>query len=324
MDIIGTSGDDTLTGSPENDSIDGGTGVDRVDYSAATGPVTINGSLGTVTGNSSVGIDQLIGIEELVGTAFGDEYTVTFSILPPSRVFAGGAGNDTVFGHDRTDVSYRQASGPIRVQGIPEDGWRVTGNTSVGSDVLHAVRWIIGSDFNDTMIGAREPRGADEPGAQKDHFHGGGGDDFLDGAGNFDTVSYWFDDLPEGIDVDLARGIVTGERTVIGRDTLRSIEAVQGSIGDDKFDASLFSLTSLNHGSWSAENAFEGMAGDDLVIGNGFTRVIYASASEAVLVDLALAIAIGGPSVDTDVVQGVAGVTGSSYDDTLIGAGRTE
>jgi Ca2+-binding RTX toxin-like protein len=323
MDIIGTSGDDTLTGTPENDTIDGGAGADRVDYSAATGPVTIDGSLGTVTGGSSVGIDLLMDVEEVVGTAFGDRYTGSFEILPPSRVFVGGAGNDTVFGFNRTVVSYQDASGPIRVQADPTgDLYRVTGDPSVGIDSIHGVLWIIGSDFDDTMVGTRESRGADdEHTPAEDHFVGGAGDDFLDGAGDFDTVSYAFDDLPDGIEVDLGAGLVN---SATGQDTLRSIETVQGSMGDDRFDASTFSLTSLNRGSFTVRNDFEGLAGNDSVTGSAFTRVIYTSALEPVLVNLALGIAMGGPSVGTDSFESVVRVRGSEYGDTLIGAGRGE
>ena len=82
-------------------------------------------------------------------------------------------------------------------------------------------------------------------------------------------------------------------------------------------------------------NEFEGMAGDDVITGNGNTRLSYLNASDAVTVDLASPTA-GVPGstgtafgtapgdaahVGTDIIfGGVNFVRGSEFDDRLLGS----
>jgi Ca2+-binding RTX toxin-like protein len=314
--VTGTPGNDTLLGTEADDTIDGGLGVDRVDYSGAAGAVTIDGALGTVSGDPSIGHDTLISIEEIVGTDFVDRFSSAAGDL---TAFQGGPGNDTISGGV---ASYRDATAGIRVDGEPEIGWWVSGNASVGRDFVLAATWISGSSFSDTMIGSQGTNEADDP-ANDDYFHGGAGNDFYDGGGDFDSVTYVFDVLADGIDVNMHLGLVTGD-ILLGRDTLRSIETVQGSMGDDRYTAYFLSRSSPNAGSVGLENGFEGMAGDDWVMGNLHTHLMYRSALEPVLVDLALGFASGGASVGNDTVQRIGRVSGSGFNDTLLGAARNE
>ncbi len=137
-----------------------------------------------------------------------------------------------------------------------------------------------GSAFADTLSGSN----GDE------QFTGGGGDDTIDGGSGFDLASYSSptdDDVTGGVTIDLAAGTATGDASV-GADTLRSIEAIRGSNFDDVFDATGFGQASAsNIGDLSTLNEFEGMAGDDSIIGNGDTRIIFGNATGGVTVDLA-------------------------------------
>src|SRR5262249_39305049 len=80
-------------------------------------------------------------------------------------------------------------------------------------------------------------------------------------------------------------------------------------------------------------NAFEGMGGDDIITGNGNTRIEYVNAYEPVTVTFtsnqgvvngiyqgASGIAVGGPSVGTDHFTGVNSVWGTSFGDTFAGS----
>ena len=86
-------------------------------------------------------------------------------------------------------------------------------------------------------------------------------------------------------DVQLATGIVTTydptHTTVDSVDTLRSIERVRGTNFDDTFDATGFGAASINSGSIGVGissdgtfNEFEGLGGNDSIIGNGSTRIV--------------------------------------------------
>ena len=126
---------------------------------------------------------------------------------------------------------------------------------------------------------------------------GFGGDDYIDGRGSFDLARY---DLVGtgalGIDVDLAAGIVTGRdaaaTAVVGTDTLRNVEGVRGSTSADIFDATGYNATSANAASsvsintGAGFNQFEGMAGDDTIIGNGVTTISYENSTSAVTVNM--------------------------------------
>jgi Ca2+-binding RTX toxin-like protein len=93
---------DILVGGGGNDTIDGGTGFDCSDYEIDLGPVT--GSL--VTDEASgpgIGVDTLIGVECLLGTARADRLTGdaagnTLWGLKGNDTLVGGAGNDYLHG----------------------------------------------------------------------------------------------------------------------------------------------------------------------------------------------------------------------------------
>ena len=107
--INGSSGDDTLIGLGGNDTMIGGSGTDRADYSGATAGVTVNLNTGQASGGA--GSDSLSGIEQVMGSGYGDTLTgssanyllggggddlITSGGLSSSDTLVGGAGNDTL------------------------------------------------------------------------------------------------------------------------------------------------------------------------------------------------------------------------------------
>ncbi|MDO8399913.1 MAG: FecR domain-containing protein [Bradyrhizobium sp.] len=171
---------------------------------------------------------------------------------------------------------------------------------------------IAGDNNDNTLTGT----------ADNDILQGFGGDDTLNGLAGFDRAVYT--DATGGITVDLAAGTVTGQG--IGADTLIGIEAIQGSNFADHYSAAGFTGSSGLPGVPTGFNSFEGMAGDDIITGNvnvqgqALTRISYASASAAVVVDLAAGTATGNASVGTDHFTNVSSVIGSGYGDTLRGS----
>ena len=177
--------------------------------------------------------------------------------------------------------------------------------------------------------------------AGADHFGAGDlndvfivspGDDVFEGQFGYDRANYTNASGP--IDVQLASGIVTGNASV-GTDKLRSIELVTGSKYADTYNAVGFSSTSNNAGSTVAPNVagmfneFEGRDGDDIIHGNGVTRVSYYHATAGVTVTLtgwtsttsgSAGTATGDASTGTDTFDGVYSVRGSFFDDTFTGS----
>src|SRR5262249_7434256 len=124
-----------------------------------------------------------------------------------------------------------------------------------------------------------------------------------------------------------------GDLTV-GTDWLQSIEAVRGSSFNDTFDATGFTAFSANAGSagvnlsGAAFNEFEGLGGNDTIVGNGNTRLSYANALAGVSVimtDVGAGTAQGtdvgdAAGVGTDTFTGVSTVRGSDFADLLFGS----
>lgn len=117
--------------------------------------------------------------------------------------------------------------------------------------------------------------------------------------------------------------MVTGD-TAIGTDTLRSIEAVRGTNFADVYVATNFGVSGANVGSFGSLNEFEGMEGDDSIVGNGNTRLAFYNALAGITVDLNAGNAHGTASGDVagvgnDTFTGVNAVRGSNFADSIFG-----
>ncbi|MCK1268764.1 FecR domain-containing protein [Bradyrhizobium sp. 49] len=335
--ILGDAGDNTLTGTAGNDAFEGFggndifnglSGVDRAVYVDATGGIAADLTAGTVTG-PGVGTDTLIGIEAIQGSNFADHYSaVGFSGnsgVPGTPIgfnsFEGMAGDDIIVGTVNpsgevlTRISYVSATAAVIVDLA---AGTANGDASVGSDTFTNVNSVIGSALGDTL------RGSDNPSGTFEQYDGRAGNDLIDGRGGYDFAVYNNDlTTTTGITVNLAAGLVTGDAT-IGTDTLRSVEAVRGTKFADVYDATGFSSTSTNAGSNGTFNDFEGMGGNDTIIGNGNTRIQFTQSTGGVTVDLLAGTAIGDASVGTDTLTGVNAVMGSMFADTFLGSSANE
>ena len=326
--LTGTSGNDAFQGFGGNDTINGLLGFDRAIYLDATGGITADLTAGTVTG-PGVGTDTLIGIEAIQGSNFADHYSaVGFtgnSGLPGTPIglnsFEGMGGDDVIVGTVNpsgqilTRISYASATAAVTVDFV---AGTASGDASVGNDTFTNVNSVIGSAFADVL------RGSDNPNGTFEQYDGRAGNDLIDGRGGYDFAVYNNDPATTtGITVNLAAGIVTGDAT-IGTDTLRSVEAVRGTSFADTYDATGFSGTSTNAGSFGTFNNFDGMAGNDTIIGNGNTRIQYTQSTAGVTVDFVAGTAVGDASVGTDTFTGVNAVMGSMFADTFSGGGANE
>jgi VCBS repeat-containing protein len=315
---------ETFDGRAGNDTINGRGGFDRADYAldpATAAGITVTMQTGIVTGDSTIGTDTLLSVESVRGTNFADSYNATGFTGTSTNAgsngtfneFNGMGGNDSIVGNGNTRLAYVNATGAVTVDIA---AGAASGDASTGNDTFSGVNAVQGSMFNDTLLGSNNATGTTET------FAGFAGNDLIDGRGGFDLATYnniYFSTGP--VTVNMGAGTATGDAS-IGSDTLRSIEAIQGTNFNDSFDASTFGTASaLNIGNNGTFNQFEGIGGNDTVIGNGNTRLIYSSATGGVSINMQTGTATGDASVGTDTFTGVNSVTGSNLADTYVATG---
>jgi len=345
--LEGGAGNDRLYGDAGNDVLDGGIwDTDTADYSLATSGVTVDLGLDGAQNTSGAGIDTLINIENLVGSAFNDRLTAVYSARLEGGagndrlvgrngddVLDGGTGNDQLYGNDNSDLliggagndlldgganeswgadtaSYASATSGVKVN-LGLTSAQATGGA--GTDTLLNIEDLVGSGFNDTLTGNGVANRIDA-GAGNDTVAGGGGNDLLiGGTGN--------DRLDGGSGVDLVDyrsatsaitvnlGLTSAQATGgAGTDTLISIENLIGSRFNDALTGS------------SSDNQLEGGAGNDRLNGGaGQDTAIYSSATSGVTVNLNLTTAQATGGAGTDTLSSIEHLVGSAFDDVLTG-----
>ena len=105
LNVSLTSATPTFTGSTVNgfDVIDGGAGLDTASYASATSAVTVSLLTQNATQNTGgAGVDYLISIENLTGSAYADSLTGSAG----ANVLSGGFGADSIYGGFGNDVLY--------------------------------------------------------------------------------------------------------------------------------------------------------------------------------------------------------------------------
>ena len=304
---IGTNGNDTLiglddvaddlTGKLGNDVLIGGGGfgfIDFAHYDGATSAVKVNLAAGTSSGGD--GNDTLSGIEGVTGSNFndtlvGDANDNTLIGNKGNDSLLGGDGNDTLRGglgndiltggggYDFDTADYSDTTSAVTVN-------LVTGTASGGggNDILNGIESVIGSNFNDTLIGGN---------ADSNILFGGNGNDTLQGG--------------NGFYITLDGG--NGNDTLISGNS--AFNWMNGGSGND----------SLVGGDGS-DTLIGGLGNDILKGGNNYywgnvDWADYSNASASETVNLSAGTASGGDG--NDILSGIEAVRGSSYNDILIG-----
>lgn len=380
--LIGDENFNTLIGNKGNDILLGGGGFDTVDYTNAAAKVTVNLTLGTTSGGD--GNDTLDSIESVIGSNFSDSliggnadvYSLSGGKGNDSLVSGsgyhnfldGGEGNDTLIGSSESNDEMIGGKGSDIIIGGDGFGFdqvfylgssssvvinlaKGTASGGEGNDVLKGIEGIIGSTFNDTILGDINHNkldgydgndtlsgnlgddslfgsygndlllgddGSDQlyGDSDNDTLKGGNGDDQLTGG--------WGDDVlvgGKGLDwaffeestkVDLSTGAAFSES---GVDTLSEIEAIMGSSWNDTLSGNAENNTL--DGNWGDDWLSGGLGDDNLYGSKGIDWASYNDAESAVTVDIAMGIATGGAGVDF--LQEIENVQGSQYNDTLTG-----
>ncbi len=337
---VGGSGNDKIYGSDINnilsggvgaDSLFGGAGNDTADYSTASAGLTV--SLETPSSNTGDAAgDTYSSIENLIGSAFNDVLTGDAG----ANALSGGAGADSLIGGAGTDTAdYSTASAGLTVSLVTP----ATNTGDAAGDTYSSIENLIGSAFSDMLTGDAGANylsggaGNDtlDGGAGNDTLFGGAGADSLMGGEGFDTISYA--NATTNITLSLAKP-ASNTNDALG-DTFSSIEKIIGSdngnnmtgdTGDNHFIGGLGNdwlsggagNDTLDGGS-AGHNDLNGGLGADTLIGGGTDNTAsYGSATTAIIASLAK------PSINTgeakgDVYLNIQGLSGSIFNDTLIG-----
>jgi len=246
-DIVwGLGGDDVICGGIFDDYLIGGDGND-----------SLSGDPGTDTLVGGTGDDRLRRGSAAFGGDGNDALTAA-SAYP-------GPGDDVVRSHTSALVSFAFAPGPVTVS--LRDGIA----TGEGTDQLHDVTYVVGSDHADTLEGdetnnvlyGRDGNDVITGLDLVDWIDGGRGDDRLDGGdeggvGDLDTFSLL--DSPVGADASLTRGTSSGA----GNDTLAGFENIWGSSFDDVLEGD--TAPNLLNGHLGRDRV-EALDGDDRIFG---------------------------------------------------------
>jgi len=346
--LNGDDGNDFLVGGTGADNIDGGAGSDYVSYVGSSAGVTVNLGNNAAFGGDAQG-DTLSNIENLAGSAFndvlvgdagnntlrgenGNDYLLDLS--GGDDIMKGGAGDDRLQGSGGAD-SYFGGSGTDEVR-YNNSGAAVTVNLRTGiavggdatGDMFDSVEDLVGSQFNDTLIG--------DDGVNRlegflgdDFLRGGGGADVLWGGLGFDTASY----LDSAVGVD-ARLLSTGSGGDAEGDTLIYMEGISGSnfndtlvgggatvtlsgeMGNDiLFD---YSANATLNGGFGNDFMQGGIGGDAYDGGFGTDTVSFANAVGPVTANLATGLGTNNDALG-DTYTSVENLLGSANSDTFIG-----
>ncbi|GAA0634175.1 calcium-binding protein [Brevundimonas lenta] len=324
--LSGLGGADVLIGGSGHNHLDGGDGLDSAYYAADPTAVFVDLGAGVAT-NGHGGHDTLVGIENVVGTAFAD------SILgnAAANVINAGGGDDLLAGRGGSDTlvggaGIDTASYAFAIRGVDVRlHLGTTRNDGEGSvDTLIGIENILGSDFSDFITGD----------AGSNSLRGGGGADNLIGFAGNDALyggAGALNTLQGGLGDDLY--VIEAADSVIelvgeGTDT------VQAYIGVYVLAGNVEILTYVGVGDFMGTgnndaNTINGGAGDDILRGRGGADLLnggggsdtidYTLAGGAVFarVDRQHATDDGDGSVDT--YTQAEHLTGSNYNDILIG-----
>ena len=240
----------------------------------------------------------------------------------------GGTGDDHLYadakdGGNADDVWYQDVPNAVDVN--LQTG-RATGE---GTDTLHGIDGVFGSQFDDTITGDDRTNFIWGNGGN-DTIMGGGGLDLIDpgdgndtsdgGTGTDDLDIYYVSGATGPTQVDLAKGTATGAG--IGTDSLTDMENVVGSNYNDLID-----------GDEQSNILFGGPGNDSLNGRAGFDYASYWFAAGRVEANLQTMVSSGDPVISTDdqgnqtdlgegkdAFQQIEGLLGTiEFDDRLVG-----
>ena len=199
--LSGLAGEDVLEGGDGNDTLDGGTGIDTASYASAARGVSVSLAVTGAQDTGGAGIDTLVSIENLTGSAFDNDILTgnaganALSGGAGDDILIGGAGADTLLGGDGDDIliggagarcprrrrrirSRKLRDGYVRGADLQRHAHRLLGRRGWprrrGRRHVFSIEGVIGTSFNDLIVGRLDVA---------ETMIGGAGNDVLDRPG---------------------------------------------------------------------------------------------------------------------------------------------
>ena len=285
--LIGDGTNNRLEGNGGADVLNGGGGIDFARYQTATAGVTASLANPAINTGDAAG-DSYISIEGLIGSDFNDTLTGDGN----DNYLDGAIGADVLNGGGGIDFARYQTATAGVTASLANP---VTFNTGdAAGDSYISIEGLLGSDFNDTLIGD----------GTSNRLEGAGGADMLNGGGGTDFARY--QSATAGVTASLANpAINTGDAA---GDSYISIE---GLIGSD-FNDALF-------GDSNSNKLDGGLGADSLNGGLSFDYAAYQNSSAGLTASLASPAAANTGEAAGDNYTAIEGLIGSNFNDTLIG-----
>jgi len=300
--LFGGGGDDTLEGDAGNDTIDGETGADILSGGSGndtilfeTADLSIDGGSGTDTARLWNTVNGVV--------IDGDKFAAV------EHIELGGANETFRLSEDNSGYSIEAGAGYDVLDGsLAGSGLDIDlRDSESGIDFITGMEEVVGSGFNDSISGdsaanvLRGGAGNDQiiggvgndtliGGSGNDVLYGQGGADILSGGGGSDTIHFNSNDVINGgSGTDRAVAENTGTGVQLAGDFFTNIEHVELTAYNDRIN-----LTS------GYSFSVDGGAGNDWVDGSGSTTAL-----------------------NMATIQNVETITGSNYNDTLVGDGTS-
>ncbi|MDD7911550.1 M10 family metallopeptidase C-terminal domain-containing protein [Pseudovibrio exalbescens] len=247
---------------------------------------------GTASGDTFYSIENLIGSDDRIDRFIGTDDANHFWGRGGGDVFNGGGGDDILDGGRDGDLLYGDEGNDILIGGSGQDymnggegidtvdysgsndgvtvdlangtasGGDADGpvqivgrGTTIKHDIIVDVENVVGSFFDDHLIGNDETNVL-SGGHGNDILTGGAGADVLKGGAGSDTADY--SDATSGVNLNLARGQSEG-------DTYESIENLSGSGFNDRMKGDRSANTLIGQG---GNDVLKGGGGDDILLGD--------------------------------------------------------
>jgi Ca2+-binding RTX toxin-like protein len=311
--LTGLTGDDTLIGLGNGDTLNGGDGTDTASYAYATSAVTVSLTSNTGTQGEADG-DTLVSIENLTGSGYNDTFTGAHGIQ--ANAFDGRGGNDT--------VSYAVSQAGVIATLDPSLLLTPLAQTNdAAGDAFTNIENLTGTAYNDTLIGNTDANVL-TGGDGNDLLEGLAAGDSFSGGNGTDTVSYA--NSTAGVVSSLTSLFTAGPAVVQANDALGdTYSGIENMIGT-ALDDTLIGDSGNNRIEGSIGNdTLEGMAGADQLIGGSNTDTAsYVHAASYVKASLTTGLSGFSNEGDAagDTYDGIENMTGSGFNDTLIGDGE--
>lgn len=268
--ITGNSLNNVIYAGAGNNLLNGAGGVDTVSYAYAASAISANLAITTAQTTGGSGLDTLIAIENLIGSAYSDSLIGNsannkLSGGAGNDVLNGGAGADNLVGGDGSDTYFVDNAGDV----ISETNADLS---SGGNDLVNSYisKYILSANIENgrvTATGTASLTGN----TLHNILYAGVGNNVLDGSGGSDTASYQYSSAAVTVSLAIAAAQATGSS---GSDTLISIENLSGSNYNDTLTGN------------AANNSLSGGLGNDTLNGGaGVDKMLGGDGSDNYYVD---------------------------------------